>query len=227
VFAVKKLGLDRDHLYSLNDPSSRTEPAFVHGFQVVPADQPPSSPLVVVEADRRYGAFLLGIAERELGSDLKAKFDAADIVQETLLEVFRESYRFQGLLEGEFKALLVRILLNNLIGVIRQYRRSLKRSIRREISFDRLASNREFTLNLIAETPSPDSSLVEREQQERLMLLVEELSERERTAFTLRSLHDRTYSEIGRCLGCSSVAARKLYIRVKERLRRELSDIAV
>jgi RNA polymerase sigma-70 factor (ECF subfamily) len=158
---------------------------------------------------------------------LKAKVDAADIVQETLLEVFRESYRFQGLLEGEFKALLVRILLNNLLGVIRQYRRSLKRSIRREISFDRLASDREFTLNLIAETPSPDSSLVEKEQQQRLMLLVEELSERERTAFTLRSLDDRTYSEIGRCLGCSSVAARKLYIRVKERLRRELSDIAV
>ena len=81
----------------------------------------------------------------------------------------------------------MRILLNNLLGVIRRYRRSLKRSIRREISFDRLASDRKFTVNLIAETPSPDSSLLEKEQQQRLMLLVEELSERERTAFTLAS----------------------------------------
>ena len=97
---MKKIDLDRLHLYSLSGPSSRTEPEFAHGFEVVPADDPPSSPLAVVEADRRYGAFLLGIAERELGADLKAKFDAADIVQETLLEVFRESYRFQGLPEG-------------------------------------------------------------------------------------------------------------------------------
>src|SRR5437899_2062269 len=73
----------------------------------------------LLEACRGY---LLLIAQRELAPDLQAKGGASDLVQETFLKAQRHFAGFQGDSEGELKAWLRQLLLNNLADFTRLYR---------------------------------------------------------------------------------------------------------
>jgi RNA polymerase sigma-70 factor, ECF subfamily len=181
---------------------------------------------VINKAVQNYCEYLKVIADRELGADLKAKVDASDVVQDTFLEVFLEYERFEGLPDGEFKALLVRTMLNNVRSFARQYRGSLKREVSREVSVERFRACHGFPLEIAADDSPPSDSLVEQEELQRLRARLERLPERDRQALNWRCLDGCTYREIGKRLGCSPVAARKLWLRVVERLRRDLSDTA-
>ena len=173
----------------------------------------------------RYGDFLTSLADRQIGADLKAKCDASDVVQETLLDVFREVNRFEGLPEGEFRALLVRMMLNNLRSFSRRYRNSRKRAISREVSIEKFESEHGFALEVVENRSSPSERLVDDEDIERLKECLDQLPERDRSALTWRMLDGLSYREIGAQLGCSSVTARKLCLRVAEKLRRELGKV--
>src|SRR5262249_25779684 len=82
-----------------------------------------------LEACRGY---LLLVAQGELAPDVRAKGGASDLVQETLLEAYRDFGRFHGDSEGELLAWLRRLLLNNLADFTRQYRETGKRRLDRE-----------------------------------------------------------------------------------------------
>src|SRR5262249_26022430 len=77
------------------------------------------------------GYLLLG-AERQLGTDLRAKGGASDLVQETFLEAQRDFVQFQGTSEEELRAWLQRLLLNNLGNFARRYRATHCREVGRE-----------------------------------------------------------------------------------------------
>lgn len=181
---------------------------------------------VVNEAIQNYCHYLKLRASRELGADLRMKVDASDVVQDTLLDVFLEYERFVGLPQGEFKALLVRMMLNNLRSLCRQYRGSLKRDIGREVSLDRMMTARGAGFEVAVDAASPGEKLVENEDGRRLRDCLDRLPERDRQALIWRGRDDHTFQEIGDRLGCSAVAARKLWLRVTERLRWELADCA-
>ena len=51
-----------------------------------------------------YRNYLLLIAERELGDDLRAKGGASDLVQEAFLEAHKDFARFQGETEADLGA---------------------------------------------------------------------------------------------------------------------------
>jgi RNA polymerase sigma-70 factor (subfamily 1) len=185
-------------------------------------DDTPWQP-IVAEAVLNYGAYLKVLADRGLGSDLKSKGDASDLVQETFAEVYREYYRFKGLPAEEFKALLIRMLINNLKSFTRRYRGSLKREISREVPIEGIANDRWSHFQLADAGASPSERVSEEEDQQRLSARIERLPERDRLALTWRMQEGHTYREIGKRLGCSAVAARKLSLRIIERLRRDLN----
>jgi RNA polymerase sigma-70 factor (ECF subfamily) len=171
---------------------------------------------------RVYRDYLRGLAQRKIGVDLKAKGDPSDLVQETFLQVFREPQRFDGLSGNELKAVLSRILLNNLRSFARQFRSSQKRGIGREVSMDRFREDNGFPLEITEPSATPGASVEDREDLQRLMAGLERLPERQRLLLTWRSLEGRTFREIGEDLGCSAVGARKAWLKALGTLRREL-----
>jgi RNA polymerase sigma-70 factor (ECF subfamily) len=178
---------------------------------------------IVAEAVLNYSAYLKVLADRGLGSDLKSKGDASDLVQETFTEVYREYHRFEGLPAEEFKALLIRMLINNLKSFTRRYRGSLKREISREVPIEAVVNGRMSLLQLADTEASPSERASREEDQERLSARIDRLPERDRLALMWRMQDGRTYREIGKRLGCSAVAARKLSLRIIETLRRDLN----
>ena len=76
----------------------------------------------------------LGIVARsQVETWLRAKVDASDLVQETMLEAFRDFERFGGNSEQEWLAWLRRILAHNVADFVRRYRGTAKRPARREV----------------------------------------------------------------------------------------------
>src|SRR5258708_30795946 len=74
------------------------------------------------QALETFRDYLLAVANRRLDPALRAKGGASDIVQETFLEAHRDLPAFQGDSTNEFRAWLVRLMLNNLMNFTRSYK---------------------------------------------------------------------------------------------------------
>src|SRR5262245_21445722 len=81
----------------------------------------------------RYHAYLQVLARAQLGRHLRAKCDASDVVQQTLLEAHRDFATFQGSQENELLAWLRRILAHNLFNEARRFA-AQQRDAAREVS---------------------------------------------------------------------------------------------
>lgn len=167
-----------------------------------------------LEACRGY---LLAIAQVELGSTLRPKAGASDLVQESLLDAHNGFARFNGHTREELLAWLGRILRFNLADLGRRYRTAERRTINREeaITTDMPAA--------IVPTPiGPAEQLIAAEEAVRLRAAIARLPNEARDAITWRHQDQLSWDEIGRRLGKSADAARKVWFRAVERLREEL-----
>ena len=80
--------------------------------------------------ERLFGlcrSYLGFVARSQVESCLRAKVDASDLVQETMLEAYRDFERFEGRTEQEWLAWLKRILAHNAADFVRRYRGTAKR----------------------------------------------------------------------------------------------------
>src|SRR5262245_66211110 len=77
------------------------------------------------------------VARAQVESWLQAKVDASDLIQQTLLEAYRDFDHFRGSTEAEWLAWLRRILAHNAANFVRQYRGTAKRQARREVALGR------------------------------------------------------------------------------------------
>src|SRR5262245_16816692 len=92
------------------------------------------------DLDRLFAAcrnYLGIVARAQVESWLQAKVDASDLIQQTLLEAYRDFAHFRGTTEAEWMAWLRRILANNAANFVRQYRGTAKRQARREVALGR------------------------------------------------------------------------------------------
>jgi RNA polymerase sigma-70 factor (ECF subfamily) len=171
-----------------------------------------------LEACRGY---LLLVAEGELAPDLRAKGGPSDLVQETLLEAYRDFDRFHGESEGELLAWLRRLLLNNVADFTRRYRATDKRRLDREVA-PAGDSSGDPGGDLAAAGPSPSSEAEAGELAEAVLRVLDRLPEEYRRVIVLRYQDGRPFEEIGTELGLTANAARKLLLRAVERVRDEL-----
>jgi RNA polymerase sigma-70 factor (ECF subfamily) len=172
----------------------------------------------LLEACRGY---LLLIAQRELASDLQAKGGASDLVQETFLKAQRHFAGFQGNTEGELKAWLRQLLLNNLADFTRLYRATDKRQVRREVILEAGTSSTAPTPEPSGDTPTPSDLAMEQEQARAIQQALERLPDDYRLVMRYRYEEELSFEEIGRLMNLSSSAARKLWLRAIKRLRQE------
>ena len=80
----------------------------------------------------RYRSYLRLLAEARLDRRLRAKLDASDVVQQTMLHAHRAWRQFRGTSDGELAAWLRQILARNLLHCVRDFRRA-----KRDVSCER------------------------------------------------------------------------------------------
>src|SRR6516165_2807688 len=114
-----------------------------------------------------YRNYLLLIAERELGDDLRAKGGASDLVQEAFLEAHKDFARFQGETEADLRSWLRTLLLNRLSKFARRYRQTQKRGIGSEVPLD---ANQERGAGLAGDEPTPSKMLMAGEHAQAVQL---------------------------------------------------------
>jgi RNA polymerase sigma-70 factor (ECF subfamily) len=173
----------------------------------------------LLEACRGY---LLLIAQRELAPHLRAKGGASDLVQQTMLDACRDFGQFHGDSEADLLAWLRRLLINNLKDFARHYLETAKRQLGREVSLHAGGSGEQGGLEVIAPLASPSGEAMSREQAQAVQRALQRLPEDYRQIIVWRLQEDRPFQEIGRLLGRSPNAARKLWARAVERLEQEL-----
>jgi RNA polymerase sigma-70 factor (ECF subfamily) len=160
--------------------------------------------------------YLLGVGNQQLEMDLQAKAGASDLVQETFLEAQRGFSGFHGANETELLAWLRQILLNNFANLRRHYRDTDKRELRREVALDGPADNQ------LAVGDSPSNRAQADDRDAALHRALQQLPEQSRLVIQWRNYERCSFEDIGKRLGRSTDAARKLWVRAIEQLQRIL-----
>jgi RNA polymerase sigma-70 factor (ECF subfamily) len=198
-----------------------TEPATA-AVRWLPAARAGSSEALgqLLEACRGY---LLLIAQERLAPELRAKGGASDLVQQTFLDAQRDFTCFRGDTEAELLAWLRRLLLNNLTDFARGFAAD-KRDVRREVALAAGDSSADEGGGLAADTPTPSGEAIGRERAEAVQRALDRLPENYRRVLGLRYQQGCSFEEIGRQLGLTANAARKLLLRAVERVQQELDE---
>jgi len=173
----------------------------------------------LLEGYRRY---LTRVARDQLDPRLMAKGDPSDLVQETFRDAQRAFGQFRGSSEAELLAWLRQILVHRIGRFARRYRSTQKRSAVREVTLD--PGDSSATAAYRADTPTPSAEAVANEQSGVLQDALARLPGEYREAILLRYRDGMSFEEIGRALGRSAEAARKLWGRAVERLREEMDE---
>ncbi len=174
-----------------------------------------------------YGNYLKVLAAGQLDRRLSARIGPSDIVQETLLEAHRDFAAFRGTTRQEFLAWLRKILVNNLSRTAERHLHAAKRDVRREVAIpvltealNRSAGRLEAVLADSATSPSSNF-----DRQENALIVADQLAELPRDyreVLTMRHLQGMSFDEIAECLNRSPGAARMLWLRAVEALRKGL-----
>jgi RNA polymerase sigma-70 factor (ECF subfamily) len=172
----------------------------------------------------RFRSYLLLLARTQLNPRLQAKLGASDVVQQTLLEAYRDAGQFHGQASAQLAAWLRQILARNLANVARDLDRD-KRDIHREQSLERALEASSARLEVwLADGQSSPSARAERNEQ--LLDLSEALTalpEAQREVVELRYLKGWAIKDIAAQLGKSASATAGLLHRGMTQLRDHLN----
>jgi RNA polymerase sigma-70 factor (ECF subfamily) len=161
------------------------------------------------EACRQY---LILIANQEVDAPLAVKISPSDLVQETFLKAHREFPQFGGHSEAALHHWLRRILLNAMGDATRRFQAD-KRDLAREVPSAGAGKQAP------AAGASPSSVVSAREQDDLLQDAIARLPAERQQVILWRNYDRLPFEEIGRRLGRSAEAARKLWARALEELQ--------
>ena len=170
---------------------------------------------------RRFEPWLRLLARVQLESRFAAKFDASDVVQQTLLEAVKAFSQFRGSTEAELTAWLRQILAHALAHEIRRYHGSQKRDVTLEVSLNaELAQSSQRLGLMIAESgPSPSQEAARRELDVLLADVLAQLPDDYREVLILRNLEGFSHDAIAARMNRSRGAVRMLWVRALASLR--------
>lgn len=166
------------------------------------------------------GPGLLRVARRGIGPRLRGVVGASDIVQDTFVNATKAFRVFRGGQANEFWNWLRRILSNRLAEIARKGGR--RRNGVPHVSLDGLSEP--LNHRALADESSPSSIAGGQEFAELIRAGLARLSERDQQVLHLRFDDGLSFPQIGEKLDLSEDAARMLFTRAVERLRRELPD---
>jgi len=170
---------------------------------------------------------LLSVLARQIQLDprLRRRFDASDLVQETLLKATQNLEQFRGGTEGELVKWLQGIMENALTDAIRKAR-AKKRDLAQEEVLATVVSESSTRLGswLVAPDSSPSQRAEREEQILRLAAALTKLPQDQRDAVILRDSLDTPIRAIAEQLGRSEKAIAGLLVRGRHKLRELLQE---
>lgn len=175
------------------------------------------------ELDRLFAAcrnYLCLLAQNHVEGRLKTKADASDLVQQTLLEAYRDFGQFRGRTEQEWLAWLRRILTHNAAHFVRHYRGTSKRQLGREVTID-AGSDGGTRAALQPADPgeSPSEQLLRKERELLLADALVQLPPDYREVICLRNLQRLPFDEVAQRMGRSRPAVQMLWMRALQKLQ--------
>lgn len=173
----------------------------------------------------RYRNYLRVLAEIHLGSQLRTKVDASDIVQISLLEAHQDWQRAKFGSEGELLAWLRTILAHNLSNEGRRFR-SKGRDMSRERSLAAGVEHSSARLEqfLASEQTTPSQQAVRNESATKLAAALAELPEMQRRAVLLKHFQKKSTADIAVELDRTEQAVAGLIKRGLQKLRENMAD---
>lgn len=170
-----------------------------------------------------YRDYLLGIAVAKLDPRVRARCNPSDVVQETLLEAYRDFHQFRGGLEREFLAWIRQILSNNLARMVELHLLTDKRDLRRERPIEQAVvgesklERRDYWLT--DDGKSPSSVLQKKEQLASMLERINKLPAHYRDVLLLRHIEELSFDDVAARVGKSAGAVRMIWLRALEQLR--------
>jgi len=163
-------------------------------------------------------------ARYHLQRRLRAKVDASDIVQQSLLEAHRGFEQFTGETAGEWLAWLKRIVVHNAFDEAKRWRGTAKRDAGREVALDCADDHSSASPpDPASAEPSPSQHVLRGEQELLVAAALERLPEDHRDIILLRNIERLPFEEVARRMGRSAGACRMLWMRAIASLRDQLA----
>jgi RNA polymerase sigma-70 factor (ECF subfamily) len=150
----------------------------------------------------------------------------SDVIQNTLVEAYRDLERIKGLDADGRKHWLRRMLVNNLIDEINRWR-TAARDYQLEKPLEAAANESSCRLQnwLAVEDTTPSERMIRQEEALRLLEALSKIDPRQREALILQKYHGWKLSQIAEHLGCTTGAVAGLHARGLQELRKHLPDM--
>ena len=142
--------------------------------------------------------------------------DAADIVQEVFLKIFRNIGSFRG--NSSLKTWIYRIAVNEAYN----HRRWFSRHQRQEVAFDRETGAASYADSVMDPARTPFDQAADHETRALVEQALEKLNPKFRAAVVLRDIEDLSYEEIAAVLEISLGTVKSRILRGREALRKIL-----
>ena len=142
--------------------------------------------------------------------------DAADIVQEVFLKVFRSIASFRG--NSSLKTWIYRIAVNEAYN----HRRWFSRHQRQEVALGREDGLPNYADSVADPSPTPFDQAADHETRALVEKALEKLNPKFRAAVVLRDIEDLSYEEIAAVLEISLGTVKSRILRGREALRKVL-----
>jgi RNA polymerase sigma-70 factor (ECF subfamily) len=143
--------------------------------------------------------------------------EAEDLAQNVFVQVYKSARRYEA--SAKFSTWLFTITRNLCLNEIRRRSRHPTESLDQTHT-----ESTEQPLHQVEDkgAPSPPQQLLQRELEEKILEVLAELPENQRTALLLCRQEDLSYEEIAEVLGCSLSATKSLIHRGRETLKLKL-----
>jgi RNA polymerase sigma-70 factor, ECF subfamily len=168
-----------------------------------------------------HRAYLHLLARLQINQQLRGKFGASDLVQETFLEAQRDFGQFRGDSPGELLAWLRQILAMNLANQVRRYRGTRRRDVRLERALVEAVacSSEQLAAGLRGPASSPSQQAARHEEAVLLAETLGQLPSDYREALILRNLEGLSFPEVAERMARSLDSVKKLWAHGLARLR--------
>lgn len=169
----------------------------------------------ISELVAHYQSYLEFIGNQEINADVRRKLGTSDVIQEAMLQAHQSIASFSGDSEPQFRHWIRRILLNEVVDACRRFE-TQKREVDREQPLDSTGPMVPDGHN------TPRSAAVAEEEARLLSDAMSRLPTEYAQVVQLRNFDGLSLAEVATQMDRSPEAARKLWARAIERLKREL-----
>jgi RNA polymerase sigma-70 factor, ECF subfamily len=165
--------------------------------------------------------YLSVIARQQIGSWLRPKVDASDLVQQTLLEAHRGLVHFEGRSREEWFAWLRQILARNAVDFVRHFQTAEKRCVGREVPLTLQAANASdaFSFEPLDPGDSPSQVVMKWERELQVADALTQLPADYQQVVLLRNVEQLPFDEVARRMNRSRPAVQMLWMRAIHQLQ--------